>query len=118
MTYGQDPECVIGDRGFHSKSNHQYLADRRIFNGICPKLVSSLKEALQNTEFLDHQRRRAQTEGRIGIIQNVFLGDPFRSKGFESRELHVVIAILTHNLWVIARLPKAEEEKIKHRQVA
>jgi hypothetical protein len=35
------------------------------------------------------QRRRAQTEGRIGIVKNVFLGGRMRCKGFEHRDLTV-----------------------------
>jgi hypothetical protein len=52
------------------------------------------------------QRRRSQCEGRIGIVKNNFLGRPLRSKGFASRQLAVSWAVLTHNLWVIARLPQ------------
>ena len=50
-------------------------------------------------------------------MKNRFLGRPLRSKGFKSRELAVSWAVLTHNLWVIARLPRPEEEEQK-RQAA
>ena len=33
-----------------------------------------------------------------------------RSKGFVHRENRVAWAVLTHNLWVIARLPLVEEQ--------
>jgi len=36
-----------------------------------------------------------------------------RSKGFEHRELNVAWAVLAHNLWVIARLPRAGIRKKK-----
>ena len=51
-------------------------------------------------------RRRAQTEGRIGVLKNVFLqrGVP-RAKGFANRELQAAWAVLSHNLWVVARMP-------------
>jgi hypothetical protein len=32
----------------------------------------------------------------------VYLGKPFRSKGFESRKCLIALSILTHNLWLIA----------------
>ncbi len=32
------------------------------------------------------------------------------SKGFVHRENRVAWAVLTHNLWVIARLPQAEKQ--------
>ena len=55
------------------------------------------------------QQRRSQTEGRIGILKNQFLGRPLRVKGFAHRELAVTWGVLTHNLWVLARLPQAAE---------
>ena len=115
---GRYPVSVTGDRGFHSPANDRFLADSGITNAICPKSVKALKERMMEPEFVLHQWRRNQTEGRIGIIQNVFLGTPLRSKGFYSRHLNVELAILTHNLWVLARLPVAEEEKIKKRHAA
>ena len=52
------------------------------------------------------QRRRSQTEGRIGILKNDFLGQPLRAKGYASRALGVAWSVLAHNLWVLARLKK------------
>lgn len=54
--------------------------------------------------FVSLQRRRSQTEGRIAIFKNGFLGRPLLAKGFEHRELAVSWQVLTHNLWVLARL--------------
>ena len=66
---------------------------------------------MQDEGFADIQRRRAQTEGRIGILKNVFLGPVLRNKGFESREREVAWAVLAHNLWVLARLLRAQEKE-------
>ena len=52
------------------------------------------------------QRRRSQTEARISIFKNNFLGAPLKSKGYRRQNLEVAWSVLTHNLWVIARLPK------------
>ncbi|MDE3067450.1 MAG: hypothetical protein KGJ60_07850 [Verrucomicrobiota bacterium] len=38
------------------------------------------------------------------IFKNGFLGRPLRAKGFEHREAAVGWQVLTHNLWVPARL--------------
>ena len=62
-------------------------------------------------QFAEIQKRRAQTEARIGIFKNVFLGRPLRVKGFIHRELSVCWNVLAHNLWVLARLPQAEEQE-------
>jgi len=44
-------------------------------------------------------------------IYNAILGKPMRAKGFGHREKQIAWGVLTHNLWVIARLPVAVEEK-------
>ncbi len=63
-----------------------------ILNGICPRSVPALHERMEEEGFADIQRRRAQTEGRIGILKNDFLGPVLRNKGFESREREVQIS--------------------------
>jgi hypothetical protein len=60
------------------------------------------------------QRRRSQTEGRIGIFKNSFVGRPLRAKGFEPPEVPISWQVLTHNLWVLARL----EQKVTLTQAA
>ena len=65
---------------------------------------------MKEDQFAQLQTRRAQTESRIAIFKNGFLGRPMRSKGFVHRENRVAWAVLAHNLWVIARLPRAEEQ--------
>ena len=70
-------------------------------------------ERRKEPEFILHQTRRSQTEGRIGIFKNAYLGRPLRSKGFEHKENTVVWCVLTHNLWVLARMIQAEERQRK-----
>lgn len=99
------------DRGFDSSSNQEQLAERKIFNGICPRDPHQLQERLRSWKFLGLQRRRSQTEARIGIFLHNFLGDPLRAKGFAHRQLAVGWGVLTHNLWVLARLPQRQARK-------
>lgn len=94
------------DRGFDSASVQKWLAQQDIYNGICPRDPHQLQERLRSWKFVKLQRRRSQTEGRISIILHNFLGNPIRSKGFAHRQLAVDWAVLTHDLWVLARLPK------------
>ena len=68
-----------------------------------------LRERLGDEIFVAGQKRRAQTEGRIGILKNVFLEGTPRAKGFVNRQLAVAWAVLTHNLRVLARLPRVNE---------
>ena len=106
-------EAVAGDRAFDSQSNAQLLNQRNTYNGLCPRDPKELKERKKSWKFKRLQRRRAQCEGRIGIMKNKFLGRPLRSKGFKSRQLAVGWAVLTHNLWVMARLAQPEEQQEK-----
>jgi hypothetical protein len=108
--FGTFPSSMAGDRGFDSKRNRKRLDKDEVYNAICPRSVSDLRERMKEEDFARLQTRRAQTESRIGIFKNGFLGRPMRSKGFVHRENRVAWAVLTHNLWVIARLPLAEEQ--------
>ncbi len=110
------PESVTGDRGFDSAANRRYLKKQGIENNICPRSVRQLQETMQQASFTENQKRRGQTEGRIGILKNRFLGNPLKSKGFASRQMSVAWAVLSHNLWVLARLPRAEKQN--HLQAA
>ncbi len=112
------PDSVTTDRGFDSAANRRYLKKQGIENNICPRSVPALKEKMQQATFCENQKRRGQTEGRIGILKNQFLGNPLKSKGFASRQMSVAWAVLAHNLWVIARLPRAEEKENRHPQAA
>jgi hypothetical protein len=103
------------DRGFDSASIQKWLEQEHIYNGICPRDPHQLKERLRSWKFVKLQRRRSQTEGRISIIIHNFLDSPIRSKGFARRQLAVDWAVLTHNLWVLARLPR-QEVKTKKKQ--
>jgi len=111
--FGYYPGACGADRGFDSKGVRDYLEDKIIYNGVCPKSPSMLQDRLQEDRFCQLQNRRSQTEGRIGIFKNSFLGRPMRSKGFKHRELGVILAVLTHNLWCLARLPRCDEEEAK-----
>lgn len=111
--YGQYPLAAGADRGFDRKATRDCLDEHRIFNGICPRSVATLRERMKDEGFVDIQRRRAQTEGRIGILKNDFLGPVLRNKGFESREREVAWAVLAHNLWVLARMLRVQEKERK-----
>ena len=113
--YGQGPKAMAGDRGFDNEANRVGMALDGIYNAVCPRNPQQLKERNRSWKFKRLQRRRAQTEGRIGIIKNVFLGQPLRGKGFEHRQLTVTWTVLTHNLWVLARLQRAEAAEVQRK---
>jgi len=111
-TVAQKLKAVGADRGFSSKINAAGLEGAGKFNGICPKSPVELKERMQEKRFAGLQKRRSQTEARISILQRGFLGRPMRAKGFEHREMAVAWGVLTHNLWVLARLANKEPDKL------
>ena len=115
QAYGQVLKAVAADRGFDSQLNQFGLNEEGIYNAVCPRSPRQLQHRNGSWKFKRLQRRRAQTEGRIGILKNVFLDQPLRSKGFEHRELTVTWTVLVHNLWVIARLPQADVAQARQR---
>ena len=114
----QKLQALGGDRGFDSAANRQWLGQKKIFNGLCPRAPLNLQARMQEPRFAAAQKRRAQTEGRIGIFKNNFLGRPLRVKGFAHRALAVAWGVLPHDLWVLARLPEPEVRAVKQRRAA
>lgn len=100
---------VSTDRAFASAKNDEYLADKNIFNATCPRSPAQLKEKLNDPLFSLYQTRRSQTESRIGIFKNVFLGRPLRSRMMSNKAHAVNWCVLTHNLWVLSRKAIADE---------
>ncbi len=105
---GPSMRQVSGDRGFDSKANRGLLENGGIYNAICPKPPGELKKKMKDAEFVELQQRRSQTEARISIFKNGFLGSPLMSKGYGNQNREVAWGVLAHNLWVIARLPQGE----------
>ena len=113
---GEKLGAVVTDRGFASAANSAELKKAGTFDAMCPRSPEVLKQRMKEKKFRKLQRRRAQTEARIGILKANFLGQPMRAKGFKNRELALAWGVLTHNLWVLARMRKVKKAKpeIKH----
>jgi hypothetical protein len=115
---GYQPVNVATDRGCDSAANKKYLKSKGINNHMCPRSPKELQERCLEKDFLYHQKRRGQIEARIGIFKNNFLGKPLKSKGFKNKNQSIGWAILTHNLWVLARLSKIKVEEIQDKKTA
>ncbi len=98
------------DRGFASDKNDKFLEGKQIYNATCPKSPKQLKERLKEKNFVDSQTRRSQTEARIGIFKNVFLGKPLRSRITEYKRQAINWCVLAHNLWVLSRAAISDEK--------
>jgi hypothetical protein len=116
--FGRNPGGLGADRGFDDKGNREWLDQEKIYNAICPKSPRMQAQRMSDERFVKLQRRRAQTEARVAIFKNGFLGKPMRSKGFLNRERDTGWAVLAHNLWVIARLPTEEGKRAEWKQAA
>ena len=101
---------LTGDRGCQSMSNDKLLTRKKIYNGLCPRNPYEFAERMQDDKFQKLQKRRAQTEGRIGIFKNIILDGSLQEKNFECKQEKVAWAVLVHNLWCMARLPVKEAE--------
>jgi hypothetical protein len=113
---GRCVSAVATDRGFASAANSRALAESDTFDALCPRRPAELHQRMKEKKFARLQRRRAQTEARIGILKQGFLGRPMRAKGFAHRELALAWGVLTHNLWMLARLKKTQQ-KTQHKAV-
>jgi len=116
--YYGSTDSVCADRAFASAANDEFLTKKTIRNALCPKSPSVLKEKLKDPVFLSLQTRRSQTEARIGIFKNVFLGRPLRSRITEYKRQAINWSVLTHNLWVLARMAIADEQSSKLKKAA
>jgi len=103
QAYGPKLKAVAADRGFDNQTNRIGLAHEGIYNAVCPRSPEQLRQRCGSWKFKRLQRRRAQIEGRVSIVKNVFLNGRVRSKGFTHRALTVTWTVLVHNLWVLAR---------------
>jgi hypothetical protein len=110
---GVDVKLIAGDRGFDSKNNREYIEEQNIFNAVAPRNPKLLQQRFDEERFRQGQNRRSQTEARISILCHCFCGNPMRQKGFENREIHMGLSVLSHNLWVLARLKLAQQAKLK-----
>jgi len=109
--YGSlDSTCA--DRAFASAANDDFLKAKNIYNAVCPKSPKQLQEKLTDPIFVSLQIRRSQTEARIGIFKNGFLGKPLRSRITLHKRHAINWCVLTHNLWVLSRMTLADERSL------
>ena len=106
-------ESLTGDRGCQSKRNDKILIKKGIYNGLCPRNPLECAERMQEKKFKQLQKRRGQTEGRIGIFKNTILDGSLYERKIEDKQLKIAWAVFVHNLWRLARLPVVEVEMKK-----
>lgn len=95
-------KAVVGDRGFYGKRNSKILAKHNITNHLCPKSPVQYIEQSREAEFVENQKRRSQTEGRIAAVKR-FIGRKMPCRSFENKQSLTGWAVLSHNLHLLAR---------------
>jgi hypothetical protein len=104
--------AACADRGFSSRQGSEQLAQRGIYDAVCPKAPEQLQQRLQEERFAGLQRRRGSTEARIAIVRQR-QGRRLRSRGFDHRYVAVAWSVLGHNLWLIARLLTDQQKLVE-----
>ena len=105
-------KSASADRAFWNKKLVAFLSGKNIYNAVCPKSPKVLQEKLADEKFVLLQTRRGQTEARIGIFKNVFLGRPLRSRITLNKRHAINWCVLAHNLWVLSRKAISDERQL------
>ena len=106
---GLDIKTVCADRGFSSETNETELKDRGIKSYLMPRSPSELRKRMKNQTVHAHHCRRAQTEGRVGIFQHVFMKGKPLCRGLAHRRHVVSWGVLAHDMWKVGRRLREEE---------
>lgn len=106
-TFPGQVRTLVADRGSDSPAVRAALAAEAVRNLVAPRSLRAYRRHNAEPLFRACHRRRAQTEGRIGILKRGVLRVAQRAQSDPAREQEVTWAMLTHNLWVLARLPQA-----------
>ncbi len=88
-------EVEFGNTLLLAEQDDGLIVDWKLFRDQAP----ADSRLLQNS----HKRIAAN----LGIDIKLIAGDPMRQKGFEHRDIHMGQSVLSHNLWVLARLKLA-----------
>ncbi len=109
--------AMCADRGFASQRARRQLAQEGIYDALCPRDPKQLKKRMEESQFRQLQKRRASTEGRIGVLKNRWQAGRLRSKGFANRSISVAWSVLSHNLWKVAKM-LAQQDELKTKAAA
>ncbi len=109
--------AMCADRGFASQRARRQLAQEGIYDALCPRDPKQLKKRMKEPLFRQLQKRRASTEGRIGVLKNRWQAGRLRSKGFANRSISVAWSVLSHNLWKVAKM-LAQQDELKTKAAA
>lgn len=111
--FGRAPHMAATDRGFWSAKNERNAYELGVKRVSIPATgrVSTARLRIQRSRwFRQAQRWRANGEGRIGTLKNVYGMDRCMYKGDEAMERWVGWCVFANNLVVVARALSRQQE--------
>ncbi len=117
LDVGQAIGALSADRGFASRATSAHLRGLGIYDAVAPKDPEAMKKRMSEKLFGWLQRRRGGLEGRIGTVKNRYHSGRLRAKGYKHRSLATGWSVLSHNLWLIAKMLALEAQQ-RQRQAA
>lgn len=108
------PRVVATDRGFWSGKNEKdayALGVKRVSIPIRGRLSAVRRRIQRSRWFRKAQRWRANGEGRIGTLKNVYGMNRCMYKGDEAMERWIGWCVFGHNLVVVARALQRQEKQ-------
>jgi IS5 family transposase len=111
--FGRAPHMAATDRGFWSAKNERQahaLGVRRVAIPATGRLSTARLRLQRSRWFRRAQRWRANGEGRIGTLKNVYGMDRCMYKGDEAMERWVGWCVFANNLVVVARALREQQD--------
>lgn len=111
--FGRPPHVVATDRGFWSAKNEREAYELGVKRVAIPTTgrLSAFRLRIQRSRwFRQAQRWRANAEGRIGTLKNVYGMDRCMYKGHEAMERWVGWCVFANNLVAIARALQRQQK--------
>jgi IS5 family transposase len=114
VRFGKAPHMIATDAGFWSAQNEREARAAGVKYVSIPSTgkLSKLRLRIQRSRwFRQAQRWRANGEGRIGTLKNIYGLDRCMYKGDESMERWVGWCVFAHNLVIVARVLDKKQKK-------
>jgi IS5 family transposase len=112
--FERPPHTIATDRGFWSAKNEREAYELGVKRVAIPKRgkISATRLRIQRSRwFRKAQRWRANGEGRISTLKNVFGMDRCMYKGDEAMGRWIGWCVFANNLVVVARLLRQKQER-------
>lgn len=119
LNYGEVAKSLkhlIADRGYDAKKlkdhvdqiNEKYKI--KLEYDVLPRNPKQLKEKMKDKKYAKLHTRRSSTEAKVAHVK-IITDNPMKQKGIRNRQIHLGIAVFSHNLMKLARIYREQESK-------